>query len=158
MCQRSHLNSDGTCSLLGIIHHRSVLYLHIPDRTAHLCTLVWDWRDAPALACCLTCRSKDSHRSKGHTSWASSVLGQKLERRHVPHCKISAWKGAGITLNFSLTSFCCRPHISGDLVVAFEYSPTPPPPTKQVYLHWVSLISHLKAWPRTNNEIISYKG
>lgn len=64
-----------------INHVRNFLYHHIPGRRSHPHMMSWGWYVAPALAGCLSCRSRDFHRSKGHTSWASSVSVQTLRGR-----------------------------------------------------------------------------
>lgn len=63
--QQQNCCSDGSRAVL--------LYRHIPGRRSRPRTKSWDWHVAPALAGCLSCRSRDFHRSRGHTSWASSV-------------------------------------------------------------------------------------
>lgn len=63
-------------------------YRHTPGRRSRPRTTSWGWRVAPALAGCLSCRSRDFRRSRGHTSWASSVWAQTLQRRK-PHAALT---------------------------------------------------------------------
>lgn len=58
-------------------------YLHIRDHSGRPRTSSWGWRDAPALVCCRSYRSKDSHRSRGRTSSAASVSALKLGNGHM---------------------------------------------------------------------------
>lgn len=60
-----------------------LLYLHTPGLSSRRHTPSWGWRGAPTLVCCRSCRSKDSHRSRGRTSLTSSVSAQMLEKNHV---------------------------------------------------------------------------
>lgn len=78
---QQHQASQGRNFVSNVCYTWSSPHRHTPGRRSRLRTTSWGWRAAPAPAGCLSCRSRDFHRSRGHTSWASSVWARTLQRR-----------------------------------------------------------------------------